>query len=189
MVLAALGRKLRAWGRRAIKRRAGPQGNGPEAEDEEPRTAPSDSRTAILGSQKGRHQPTWPPDHPQTKVCLGERPSLLRRNLSRREPNMQHSTRSDEARCLLRFPCLPSTHTKTATHPKLNAHQEHPLHACSQSALRSTSSAGSASIASRSSPPVPCSLVTSLYVPSIWKAWGYCFCKAASRVVISSRES
>ena len=103
LVLAALGQKLRAWGRRAIKRRAGPQGNGPEAVDEEPRTAPSDSRTAILGSQKGRHQPTWPPDHPQTKVCLGKRPSLLRRNLSRLEPNMQHSTRSGEARCSLRL--------------------------------------------------------------------------------------
>ena len=157
-----LGRGSRAWGRRTITRRVGQQDNAPEAGDEEPRTAPSDSRTSVLGSQKGRHQLTWPPDLPQTKVCLGERPSLLRRNLSRRGPNMQHSTQFDEARCLLRFPCLPLTHTKTTTRPKPNAHQEHRRRACFQSLSRSTSSAGSASIASRSSPPVPCSLVTSL---------------------------
>ena len=167
MVLAALGRASRAWGRRTITRRVGPQDIAPEAEGEEPRTAPSDSQTAFLGPQKGPHQTTRHPDHPQIKVCHGEGTSLLRRNLSRREPNMQRSTLSDEERCLLSFPCLPLTHTKTTAHPKLNAHREHPLHVCFQSALRSTSSAGSASIASRNSPPVPCSLVTSLYVPSI----------------------
>jgi hypothetical protein len=157
-----LGRGSRAWGSRTITRRVGPQGNGPEAEDEEPRTAPSDSRTPFPGPQKCRHQQAKPPDHRQTKVGLAPWTSLLRRNLTRPEPNMQHSTQFDEARCLLRFPCFPLTHTKTTTRPKPNAHQEHRRRACSQSSWRSTSSAGSASIASKSSPPVPCSLVTSL---------------------------
>lgn len=153
------------------------------------RTRTQDCQRAGRRAQGTPAQGPRAPDPPQIKVYHAPWPSLPRRNSPRHEPNMPYSKRLDEARVLLRWSSLPSIPSRRVNRPIPNGHQAPRHRACFQSLSRSSSSEGLSSMSSKNSPPAPCSSgVISFAVPSITKACGYCFCNAAKRAVISSRD-